>query len=233
MPGALPSGRNIGREEKQNSIWAAATIPTWQSQFYASRALSEDGSHLFFNSFTPLVPRDVNGKADVYQWQAADSRVACEAAGAERYVPSSAGCLSLISSGESASDSTFVDASPTGRDVFFTTDSSLVSQDPGLVDVYDARIDGGFAPPANPAPCEGEACQAAQPLPPSPVTATAGYGAGNPQNLKPACSKGWRAVRRHGKWRCQKKKQRQGDKRSGKHGNQKRASTAVQHPREV
>ena len=48
------------------------------------------------------------------------------------------GCISLISSGASAEDSQFMDADDSGDNVFFTTEASLLPQDPGLVDVYDA-----------------------------------------------------------------------------------------------
>ena len=59
----------------------------------------------------------------------------------------------------------FIDASADGTDVFFLADDSLVSSDPGSVDVYDARIGGGFPDPPVPMPCVGDACQ---PLPPEP-----------------------------------------------------------------
>ena len=44
--------------------------------------------------------------------------------------------------------------------MFFGTLSSLLPQDRGLVDIYDARVGGGFPPPLNPpGACEGEACE--------------------------------------------------------------------------
>ena len=47
-----------------------------------------------------------------------------------------------------------------GTDIFFETVDQLVPQDGDTqVDVYDARIDGGFAMP-QPTVCEGEGCQA-------------------------------------------------------------------------
>ena len=60
------------------------------------------------------------------------------------YSPQNGGCIDLISSGQSTHDSEFLEASPNGNDVFFTTLQSLVPADFGLVDVYDARVDGGF-----------------------------------------------------------------------------------------
>jgi hypothetical protein len=166
-----PTGRTSGSGAQR---WIAAQIPGWETQFYAARVLSEDGERLFFDSYDALVPRDTNGREDVYEWEAASDGEECAELGAELFSASAGGCLSLISSGTSPTDSQFVDASATGGDVFFTTEASLVAQDTGLVDVYDARVDGGFPPPQNaPAACEGEVCQGAvvSPLDPTPASA--------------------------------------------------------------
>jgi hypothetical protein len=49
-----------------------------------------------------------------------------------------------------------------GGNVFFRTADRLVPQDgDSQVDLYDARVDGGFPAPASSAACEGEACQGA------------------------------------------------------------------------
>jgi hypothetical protein len=223
--GARPVGRNIGNNISQ--AWAAATIPAWESDLYASRALSDDGSRLFFNSFGPLVSRDTNGKQDVYEWQAADSQRACEEAGAQRYAQAAAGCISLVSSGESVQDSKFIDASPSGADIFFASSDSLLSQDPGLVDIYDARVNGGFPPPrGRPAPCEGETCQSPASPPNDPTPSSASFqGAGDPSGAKPRpreCGKGKRKVRSAGKARCVPKRKA---KRASRQANSNRRKT--------
>ncbi|HEY7960372.1 MAG TPA: hypothetical protein VID29_00485 [Solirubrobacteraceae bacterium] len=107
---------------------------------YLPRTLSEDGSRLFFESEDALVPGDVNGKMDVYEYEG--------------------GRVYLISSGTSAGESRFLDASASGNDVFFVTGSRLVGQDTdGKLDIYDARVGGGF-PFTPPRPgCSGEACR--------------------------------------------------------------------------
>jgi hypothetical protein len=203
--GARPQGREL-EEGSNNTIgpWGAATVPRFQTQLFQPRYLSDDGKHVFFNSFEALVLADINGKQDVYEWEAAGTE-GC-ASDSAAYVESSAGCLSLISSGQSASDSELLDASPSGQDVFFTTGEGLVSQDYGLIDAYDAREGGGFPPPPSPpASCEGEACQGLPPAPNDPTPASAAFqGAGNvKEKEKPAstrCAKG--KVRR--KARCVK-----------------------------
>jgi hypothetical protein len=88
------------------------------------RSVTDDG-RVFFNSPDRLVPGDVNGKYDAYQWRDGD--------------------LSLISTGTSNDDSAFVNASDDGRDVFFVTGQQLVGQDTDNVrDIYDAREGGGL-----------------------------------------------------------------------------------------
>ena len=166
--GARPQGKALEKSKERN--WAAASIRGWETQWYPTRIIAEGGGKLFFNSFEALVARDTNGKQDVYEWERSDSRKECEELGAERFAPTAGGCLSLISSGKSSTDAELIDSSADGRDVFFSTDSSLLPQDYGLVDIYDARAGGGFPPPPTPQPpCEGEACQPS-PAPPQAQT---------------------------------------------------------------
>jgi hypothetical protein len=184
----------------------AATIPAWERSLYASRALSEDGNRVFFESFEALVLRDTNGVRDVYQWEA-EGTGTCSADDTT-FNEGTGGCVELISSGKSSTESVFLDATPDGSDVFITTLSSLVSHDPDFVDVYDARVGGGFPPPGpEPAICEGEACQSPRAAPEAPTPASALSSPGNPK-AKPRCPKGKRAVKRRGKVRCAKKRRR-------------------------
>ncbi len=205
--GARPGGQEYGEGVNGNPPpWAAAIVPRPQTQLYQSRYLSDDGSRVFFNSFDALVLGDTNGRMDVYQWEALDSG----GCGKESpsYAPGSEGCLSLISSGQSPADSEFLDAGPSGDDVFFTTAEGLLPQDYGLIDVYDARVNGGFPPPPDPpAACEGEACQGPLQAPNDPTPASAAFqGAGNVTEAPTPsrCAKG--KTRRKG--RCVPKKQR-------------------------
>lgn len=211
--GARPSGRELpGR------IWASGQIPGWSYQQYPGRVLSPSGGRVFFESFDPLVLRDRNGKQDVYEWEPGSSQSDCELSkGAELFVASSHGCISLISSGESNTDSEFVDASADGRDVFFRTGSSLVRQDPGLGDIYDAREGGGFRSPEPSLPCEGGSCQNPPP-PPSEVTpaSSAFAGPGNVRAHKPRAKRCLASKKRvmRGKRRATGRCKRKGAKRS-------------------
>ncbi|HEU4701717.1 MAG TPA: hypothetical protein VFS37_04480, partial [Conexibacter sp.] len=114
------------------------TVPGIRPRFLS------DGGRVFFSTADALVPEDVNGVADAYD-----------------YDPST-GRASLLSTGKGSDPANFVDASVTGDDVFIVTRQRLVKSDrDGLVDLYDVRI-GDALPDVfeEPTPsCEGEACQ--------------------------------------------------------------------------
>jgi hypothetical protein len=131
--GARPVGSSlIGLGESGSE--SGATQP--------QRWLSDDGSRLFFESYDAVVPPDVNGQGDVYVYEG----------GAPR----------LVSSGTSGEESRFLEASPSGDDVFFVTMQQLVGQDTDRqYDLYDARVDGGFPAPVSPVVCAGEGCRGA------------------------------------------------------------------------
>jgi hypothetical protein len=211
--GARPAGADISERihvGTHESFFAAGWIPAWENNQYASRALSANGRRLFFEAADALSPLDSNGKGDVYEWEAAGEGT-CKSS-APSYAPASGGCVDLVSAGKSGRDSLLLDADPSGKNAFFTTLSSLVPQDYGLVDVYDARAGGGFPPPPSPrVECEGEACQS-PPGPPGETTpASAAFGGEEaPEGKKKACPKGKRRVRRHGKARCVKRHRHQG-----------------------
>ena len=199
-------------QRSPTKVPAAAWIPTWEHALHASNVLSEGGGRLFFNSNDALLPRDTNGAQDVYEWEAPGvGRCNTED---PSYFSQNGGCLYLISSGESSEESEFWEASPDGRDVFFNTPSSLLPQDPGSIDLYDARVNGGFPQPAENPPCEGESCQSPPSAPNDPTPASAAFrGAGNlaPKTARKSCRKGkvkrrGRCVNRHRKAAKHKRK---------------------------
>jgi hypothetical protein len=151
------------------------------------RNLSGDGSRVFFDSEDPLLPAATDGVDNVYEWEA-DGSGSCQS------TAENGGCLYLISSGSSPDPSYFLDASESGNDVFFFTDQQLVGSDTDqLVDVYDARVDGGLAgqtPTVQTSSCSGEGCLTAPPPAPllTQLTSTAPSGAGNlaPSSLSSA-----------------------------------------------
>ncbi len=181
--------------------WKVSPFEQENGVFQYNRAISDDGSRVFFDSVEPLVPRDSNGRRDVYEYEQ-DGAGSCDVA---------SGCLYLISSGTSDRDSTFVDASASGSEVFFTTSQPLAPSDTDAAyDLYDARVEGGLPSPPTPAPCLGDACQPAPRIVNDPTPASFTFsGAGNLSPVQAAKP----AVRSS---RSTKKASRRKKKRSGK-----------------
>ena len=177
---------------------AAGTTGNLDNSMHLSNALSNDGE-VFFESMEKLVPTDENKTWDVYQYDGG------EGASAQ---------LQLISSGKDELPSYFMSATPDGSNVFFVTAQALVRSDiKSDYDLYDARVDGGFAEPLIPL-CEAEGCRSAYQGGPgnaSPGSATL-LGEGNihppagkgspPPTVK--CKKGF--VKKQGKCVKQRKK---------------------------
>jgi hypothetical protein len=141
-------------------------LPAWSNPLEGPRYLSDDGSKLFFESRDALSAADQNQRRDVYEFERQGNGTC--AAQSPSFDPTSGGCISLISSGESGDESYLVDASSSGRDVFLSTRSPLSGWDTNTnYDVYDAREGGGFPePPPTPPLCLGEACKPPPPPPP-------------------------------------------------------------------
>jgi hypothetical protein len=116
-------------------------------------AMSDDGGSVVFTTNEGLSPTDTNGTYDTYLWHD--------------------GQVSLISSGGPSLDSTLVGrltimagVSPSGRDVYFETTAQLTANDVDTqIDMYDARVDGGFDL-SSPPPCAGDGCQGGRSAPP-------------------------------------------------------------------
>jgi hypothetical protein len=172
-----------GYNEDGNSNQYAATIPTQNYDReqpvglgrFEGLTVSADGSQVFFLTQDALTPLALNGAMNVYEYHS--------------------GQVDLISDGH---DTTSTEGRPavellgtdkTGRDVFFATADRLVPQDTdNQVDVYDARIGGGFPAFAPPAGCEGESCQTAVGSPPA--LPTPGSPSGSTGNLTPPAEAG-------------------------------------------
>jgi hypothetical protein len=176
------SGLLVDRPGVWRGHWLAGNIPGWTGlesnvALYQSRYLSDSG-RLFYNSADALVSQDHNGKEDVYQYEPTGVG-GCE---------SSAGCVALLSSGNSAHESAFLDASVSGNDAFFLTNEQLVAadRDPNF-DAYDARVCSQespclTSPAASPRGCESsDTCRPAPALQPgfAPPASTTFSGPGN------------------------------------------------------
>ncbi len=193
--GARPAGLLEGDRYEENLVdyaktwggrWLAANIPGWDSAdlghaLYQSRYLSDSG-RLFFNSSDALVPGDVNGKEDVYEYEPSGVGT-CQGAGHGQnagvvFSEGADGCVGLISSGTSAEESAFMDASETGGDVFFLTLSRLSPSDNDTsIDLYDAHECAGASPCAPPAALAPPACTTGDACKAAPTPQPAAFGA--------------------------------------------------------
>lgn len=178
----LPEGANVGLD---NGLVNGTPEPM---------VASANGDYVFFDTASQLVPQDINGEivpvvgeghslstanffysesSDVYEWRKNGVHGCTHVQG----------CLALITDGKDGFKNMLLGTTPSGDDVFFATHSQLVPQDQDTGgDVYDARIGGGFPPPASPpVECEGDACQSplAAPIDTTPASLTFS-GSGNP-----------------------------------------------------
>lgn len=101
-----------------------ATVDRLFSQHHPLTVL--DDGRVYFDTPAALVPGDVNGRSDVYEWD-----------NGERH---------LITPGTAAVNARITSVTPDGRSVFFTTAERLVKQDTDdFGDLYVAREGGGIA----------------------------------------------------------------------------------------
>ena len=156
-----------GYSEDGNSSVYPATIPaqTYKQDLpvneFTKLAVSGNGAYVFFTTEDSLTPQALSGVVNVYEYH--EGQVALisdghDLAASVLEVPS----VELLGTDES------------GQDVYFRTADQLVPQDTDTqLDVYDARIEGGFpASSAEPScsgdPCEGPLASSLQaPVPPT------------------------------------------------------------------
>ena len=116
--------------------WLAGNIPGWTAQslvsaLFQSRYLSDKG-RLFFNSPDDLVPQATNDKEDVYEY---------EPAGVGQLRKRHRRLRRADLRGQLDEESAFLEATPSGNDVFFLTAAQLLPQDTDTAfDIYDARV---------------------------------------------------------------------------------------------
>ena len=213
------SGGPLAKEFDPQHLWdgvaVAALLPEvtvteiFGVSLYRPRAVNDAGQ-LFFNAADSLVAADSNGNGDVYQYESLGTGSCGAASGDSGTARVGGGCVSLISSGRAEGTASFLDADEQGNNVFFYTPAPLsVSDTDRATDIYDARVGGSAAVREERAECQGEACQPPGAVPEAPTPASSVFrGPGNvaPSRARRRCPKGRRAVRRHGKTRCLKKR---------------------------
>lgn len=170
-PGAPPLTRITTSEEGINENGNTAEYSEIRPPAYTVIAevqpqglsITDDGSRVFFTSPWALTRGALNDVCLIGH----ESEGACipGAPPAENVYEWENGHTYLISDGKDRNQTlgggavSLVGTNPSGTDVFFTTASQLTPSDIDTQqDIYDARIDGGFPPPATPPACQAE-CQ--------------------------------------------------------------------------
>jgi len=192
-----------------------ALLPGWASMSEGPRYLTADGSRLFFETYDRLLPEDENGLRDVYEFERSGTGTCSSSS--PNFDPLSGGCHFLVSNGRSSDESFLIDASSTGRDVFFSTRSVLNGWDTNEnFDVYDYREGGGFPEPEGPVVCEGEAgCTPPSPTAPPPATpATPSFN--GPGNSKQKAKKHHKKKAKHKKAKHKKAKHKKAKHKKAK-----------------
>lgn len=187
-PDLLPS---VGSENtapltyRKNTRWGTSNVTR-----HRPTAMSADGRRIFFSSPDVLAAGAVSGGRNIYEWEQ--------------------GKIFLLAAGGASENVLYADSSGSGDDAFVTTEEKLVPQDFDLTtDLYDARVKGGFLPPAVIPPCQVLEGNCEEPAAPQPSPDGGGpsesfVGPGNPPTTKTQTHKRHRHAK-HGK------------KRSGRH----------------
>jgi hypothetical protein len=157
--GVAGHGGEVLPEKSWLNRWLAGSVPSWTADYlerslYQSRYLSNSG-RLFFDSPDHLVPAATSAMEKVFVYEPSGVG-SCESG-------SGAGCVGLVSSGDSEYEAEFLDASASGGDVFFLTADRLVPQDTdSAYDVYDAHECTSSSPCPPPAGAVPPACTTAE-----------------------------------------------------------------------
>lgn len=141
LSGGAPSTADVVKAELQSG-----------PMFSDASAITADGGTFIFVSKDTLVGEDTNDSTDIYEWH--DGR------------------LGLITDGRLIRNDRLtpllIGVTADGSDVFFRDFTPLTTAADGGINLYTARIGGGFRPgEGRPAPCSGDTCQGATTIPPA------------------------------------------------------------------
>jgi hypothetical protein len=157
-------------DDAQRSIECLSCVlggVTERDSGYYGALVSDDGDTVAFETPEKLLPSDVNGGSDIYQWH--NGKLGLITDGVTKFP----GTLSATSLG--APTVAGIDA--TGENIFFTVAAPLTGfEQDGLANLYDSRIGGGFEAPGRPVHCEGDACQGSVQPPPEQQGASSATG---------------------------------------------------------
>jgi Tol biopolymer transport system component len=126
------------------------------------RARTDSGA-VFFSSREALAEGATDGPLHVYEWNEGNT-----------YLISPAGA--------DVADAHYLENSADGSDVYFSTTEAVLPSDTnrGWVNIWDARVDGGFPGLSLPGPCASNECPVSPPLARTTPPSTTFSGPGNP-----------------------------------------------------
>jgi hypothetical protein len=194
--GLTPLEQELEPEQGNAQLIGPETPDTAELNFLGSSSplVSEDGTRAVFETTEALVPQDVNGVDDVYEWEQLDTG-GCTRSSAT-FSEVNDGCLYMLSPGVGGETGTpeatnnadipgthLASASNNLGDIYLQSDEPLLPGLDNAAHLYDVRVDGGF--PYTPAShgCEPGQCKAATESPLFSEPASIAFsGAGN---LKP------------------------------------------------
>jgi hypothetical protein len=169
-----PASGNVATFKDSPQIPTQSFVKSQPTATQIERAITADGSRVFFTSAAPLTPQAKEGATNVYEYSEGD--------------------VYLVSGGTDASTTKeggptvrLLGIDPSAQNVLFVTASPLLAQqgdtEPG---VYDAREGGGFPAPTLAAGCFGEACRGPSGPTPSPSAPASAKQAGGGNAPPPA-----------------------------------------------
>ncbi len=127
-----------------------SAVPPIAGSNISGRAISEDGSKVFFYTSDAILPESTDGLLRIYEY--------------------SGGQVQMVSPQDADADTTLIGTSVSGDDLFFQTIGELTPGKQGKVSaIYDARV-GAVNPPAPDPGCQGENCRSTPTVRPNPVS---------------------------------------------------------------
>jgi hypothetical protein len=163
-----PGSATIGSWQQPPDFAPAATAAVQENTPFTfgvgqtdGRVIAEDGS-VFFSSREALAEGATTGPLHVYEWK-----------GGKTYLISPAG--------PEATDAHYLDNSPDGANVYFSTTEEVLPSDAngGWVNVWDARVNGGFPGTSAANPCAQNECPVSSPVARGAPASMTFAGAGN------------------------------------------------------
>jgi hypothetical protein len=133
--------------------------------YYRPRSISDDGSRIFFTMPDVLSEGAKAGVGNIYEWEN--------------------GKVYLLAAGDSKGTTRYIDSSASGADAFFLSKEKMALQDfDSTVDIYDARVNGGYEFKPPPVPCAPltDGCQPSPMPQPGPDGAPVSEGFSGPEN---------------------------------------------------